>query len=76
MRLLAAEHPPGTVDVHDDREHRRGVLWPQDAQSDLLAGAIFNREILDVDGQRAHLVRLRLIEGDPSLFRTKGEQKG
>src|SRR2546426_7931700 len=65
MRLRAPEHPPGAVDVHDDGEYRLRVRWPQDAQSDLTAWAAFNREILDVDRQRAHLARLRLIEGEP-----------
>ncbi len=75
MRLLAAEHPPGTVDVHDDGQRRRGMLWPHDAQSDLAAWAVVNREILNVDRQLAHLARLRLLEGNPSPFGTKGEQK-
>ncbi len=76
MRLLAAEHPPGPVDVDDDREHRRGMQWPQDAKDDLRAWAVCNGEILDVDRQLAHLARLRLIKGDSSPFGTKGEQQG
>ncbi len=73
MRLYAAEHPPGPVDVHDDREHRRGVQWPQDVKRDQAAWAVVNREILDVDQQLAHQARLHLIEGNPSLLWTKGE---
>ena len=75
MRLRAAEHPPGTVDVHDDRQRSLRVLGPQDAQSNLRAGAICNGEVLNVDRRLAHRARLRLIEGDPSLFGTKGEQQ-
>jgi hypothetical protein len=52
------------------------MLWPQDAQSDLAAWAVVNREILDIDRQLAHLARLRLLEGNPSPLGTKGEQKG
>src|SRR5207249_2601325 len=55
MRLPAAEYPPCAVDVHNDGQPRRGMLWPQDAQSDLAAWAVVNREILDVDRQRAHM---------------------
>ena len=76
MRVRAAEHPPGTVDVHDDRQRRRSMLWPQDAQSNLFARTICNREILDLDRQSAHQARLRLIEYDTSLFGTKCEQQG
>jgi len=50
-------------------------MWPQDAQSNLLARTICNGEVLDLDRQRAHQARLRLIKGDPSPFGTKGEQQ-
>jgi hypothetical protein len=73
MRLRAAEHPPGTMEVHDDGQRRQGMLWPHDAKGDLLAWAVVNREILDVDRQRTHLARLRLIQDDPSLLGTKGK---
>src|SRR2546423_4603500 len=76
MRLLAAEHPAGTVDVHDDGQRRLRMRWAQDAQSDLRPWAVGNHEILDVDRQLAHLARLRLLEGEPPLFGTKSEEKG
>ena len=76
MRLHAAEHPPGPVDVHDDGQHRRGVQWPQDVKRDQAAWTVVNCEILDVDQQLAHLAQLRLLEGNPSPFGTKGEQQG
>ena len=76
MRLFTAEHPAGTVEVHDDGQRSLRVLWAQDTKGNLPAWAGCNGEILDVDRHRAHLTRLRLIQDDPSLLGTKGEQKG
>src|SRR5229473_4268931 len=76
MRLRAAEYPPGTVDVHDDRQRSLRVLGPQDAKSNLRAGTVCNGELLNVDQGLAHMASLHLIKGGPSLFGTKGEQPG
>src|SRR6266849_5738228 len=74
MRLRAAEHPPGTMDVHDDRQRSPRVLGPQDAKSHQRAGAVCNSQVFNVDRVLANPARLRLIEGEPSLFGTKSEQ--
>src|SRR5260221_11095815 len=76
MRLGAAEYPPCAMDVHDDRQRSLRVRGSQDARRNLPAGAVGNGELLNGDRQRAHLARLHLIKGDPSLFGTKGEQPG
>ena len=52
------------------------MRWPQDAQSHLLAWAVGNGEILDIDRQQGNLARLRLPKGNPPLLRTKGEKQG
>jgi hypothetical protein len=75
MRLRAAEHPPGTVDIHDDRQWSPRVLGPQDAKSQLHAGTVCNGQVFNVDRVLANPVRLRLIEGEPSLFGAKSEQQ-
>jgi hypothetical protein len=51
------------------------MLGPQDVQSNLTARAIINRDLFDVDCQRAHWTRLRLFKGSPSLLGTKSEQQ-
>ena len=64
------------MDVDDDGQRILRVLWSQDTQSYLRTWAVFDREILDVDRQLAHLSRLCLVEGDSSFFGTKFEQQG
>ncbi|HEX6553856.1 MAG TPA: hypothetical protein VF026_13905 [Ktedonobacteraceae bacterium] len=74
MRLRAAEHPPGPVDVHDNRQRSLRVLWPQDAKRHLRTGAVCNGQVFDVDHGLVYWACLRLIESEPSLLRVKRER--
>ena len=75
MCLRTAEHPFGPVDIHDDRQRSPRVLGPQDAKRQLHAGTVCNGKVFNVDQMLAHRARLRLIEGEPSLFGAKSEQQ-
>src|SRR5258708_2072820 len=80
LRILRPENTqaslPFTADVHDDRQRSLRVLGPQDAKSNFRAGTGFNGDRLHVHQGLAHMARLHLIKGGPSLFGTKGEQPG
>src|SRR5258708_2072818 len=67
---------PVIVDIRGERQRSLRVLGPQDAKSNLRAGTVCNGELLNVDQGLAHMARLHLIKGGPSLFGTKGEQPG
>ena len=74
MRLWAAEDPPGTMDIHDDRR-RRYVLGPQNAQPHLRALPILDGQVFHVDRRLANLARLHLLEREPPPVGTKREQQ-
>ena len=74
MRQHAAEDPPDTMDIHDDRKRRLHVLGPQNAQRHLRAGTICDNQVFHVDRRLAHCARLHLIESEPSLVGAKREQ--
>jgi hypothetical protein len=62
MRVLAAQHPPTTVEVHHDRQRTFDTRWAIDANGDLSCRTDRKHPIFDIGRQFRYGSRLRIFE--------------